>query len=82
MAKRYGITSYGTIVLESGEKEEKVLTADEENLTNGLLKVMREGKKVVYFLEGHGEHSITTTEQEGYTEAKRRSRARTTRSKR
>ena len=71
LAKRYGITSYGTIVLESGEKEEKVLVADEENLTNTLLKVIREGKKVVYFLEGHGEHSINNTEREGYSEAKR-----------
>ena len=71
VAKRYGITSYGTIVLESGEKEEKVLVADEENLTNALLKVIREGKKVVYFLEGHGEHSINNTEREGYSEAKR-----------
>jgi ABC-type uncharacterized transport system involved in gliding motility auxiliary subunit len=71
LAKRYGITSYGTIVLESGEKEEKVLAADEENLTNALLKVIREGKKVVYFLEGHGEHSINNTEREGYSEAKR-----------
>jgi ABC-type uncharacterized transport system involved in gliding motility auxiliary subunit len=71
LAKRYGITSYGTIVLESGEKEEKVLVADEENLTNALLKVIREGKKVVYFLEGHGERSINNTEREGYSEAKR-----------
>src|SRR5882724_4202767 len=71
VAKRYGITSYGTIVLESGEKEEKVLVADEENLTNALLKVIREGKKVVYFLEGHGEHSINNAEREGYSEAKR-----------
>ena len=45
--------------------------ADEENLTNALLKVIREGKKVVYFLEGHGEHSINNTEREGYSEAKR-----------
>lgn len=71
LAKRYGITSYGTIVLESGEKEEKVLSADEENLTNALLKVIREGKKVVYFLEGHGEHSINNTERDGYSEGKR-----------
>jgi ABC-type uncharacterized transport system involved in gliding motility auxiliary subunit len=71
LAKRYGITSYGTIVLESGNKEEKVLTADEENLTNALLKVIREGKKVVYFLEGHGEHSINSSERDGYAEAKR-----------
>jgi ABC-type uncharacterized transport system involved in gliding motility auxiliary subunit len=71
LAKRYGITSYGTIVLESGAKEEKVLTADEENLTNALLKIIREGKKVVYFLEGHGEHSINNTERDGYAEAKR-----------
>jgi ABC-type uncharacterized transport system involved in gliding motility auxiliary subunit len=71
LAKRYGITTYGTIVLESGEKEEKVLTSDEENLTNGLMKVMREGKKVVYFLEGHGEHSITATDKDSYAEAKK-----------
>ena len=71
VAKRYGITSYGTIVLESGAKEEKVLAADEENLTNALLKIIREGKKVVYFLEGHGEHSINNAEREGYSEAKR-----------
>jgi ABC-type uncharacterized transport system involved in gliding motility auxiliary subunit len=71
LAKRYGITSYGTIVLESGEKEEKVLTADEENLTNALLKIIREGKKMVYFLEGHGEHSLNNTERDGYSEAKR-----------
>jgi len=71
LAKRYGITSYGTIVLESGEKEEKVLTADEENLTNALLKIIREGKKVVVFLDGHGEHSLNNTEREGYSEAKR-----------
>jgi ABC-type uncharacterized transport system involved in gliding motility auxiliary subunit len=71
LAKRYNITSYGTIVLESGDKEEKVLTADEDNLTNALLKVIREGKKVVYFLEGHGEHSIENSERDGYAEAKR-----------
>jgi ABC-type uncharacterized transport system involved in gliding motility auxiliary subunit len=71
LAKHYGITSYGTIVLESGDKDDKVLVADEENLTNGLLKVMREGKKVVYFLEGHGEHSINNSERDGYAEAKR-----------
>jgi ABC-type uncharacterized transport system involved in gliding motility auxiliary subunit len=70
LAKRYGITSYGTIVLESGDKEEKVLMADEENLTNALLKVIREGQKVVYFLEGHGEHAITNTERDGYAGAK------------
>jgi ABC-type uncharacterized transport system involved in gliding motility auxiliary subunit len=71
LAKRYSITSYGTIVLERGDKEEKVLTADEENLTNALLKVIRDGKKVVYVLEGHGEHSIDSNERDGYAEAKR-----------
>ena len=53
------------------EGQEKVLVADEENFTNSLLKVIREGKKVVYFLEGHAEHSINNTEREGYSEAKR-----------
>jgi ABC-type uncharacterized transport system involved in gliding motility auxiliary subunit len=71
LAKRYGISSYGTIVLEGGDKEEKVITADEENFTNALLKVIREGKKVVYFLQGHGEHASDSSERDGYAEAKR-----------
>lgn len=70
LARRYGIESYGTIVLETKSKSEKVLDAEEEKLTNGLVKVTREGKRVVYVVQGHGEHELGNTERAGFSEAK------------
>ena len=70
LARRYGVESYGTIVLETKERSEKVTDADEEKLTNGLVKLTREGKRVVYVVQGHGEHELTNTERPGFSEAK------------
>jgi gliding motility-associatede transport system auxiliary component len=70
LARRYGIESYGTIVLETKARSEKVLDAEEEKLTNGLVKVTREGKRTIYVLQGHGEHEITNTDRPGFSEAK------------
>ena len=55
ITKQYGITTYGTIVLESGKKESKVRDPSEANLINGILKVIKDEQKVIRFLEGHGE---------------------------
>ena len=71
VTKQYGVTTYGTIVLESGSKETKIQNATEENLTNALLKVTRDEQKVIYFLEGHGENQIDSTENEGHGTAKK-----------
>ena len=70
LARRYGVESYGTIVLETKTKSEKVLDPEEEKLTNGLLKVTREGKRIVYVLQGHGEAELGNTERPGFSEAK------------
>src|SRR5262249_53481653 len=70
LAKRYNVESYGTVVLESGEKSERVTDAEEEKLTNGLVKVTREGKRIVYVLKGHGEREIGNTGRAGFSEAK------------
>src|SRR5262250_2630697 len=43
LARRYGVESYGTLVMQSGEKSEKVLDAEEERLTNALVKLTRPG---------------------------------------
>ena len=71
LARRYGIESYGTVVLETKERSEKVSDAEEEKLTNGLVKLTRQGKRVVYIVQGHGEHELTNTERAGFSEAKR-----------
>ncbi len=70
LARRYAIESYGTIVLETKTKSEKVLDAEEEKLTNGLVKVTREGKRIVYVVQGHGEPELTNSDRPGFSEAK------------
>ncbi len=69
-AKRYGITTYGTTILETKEKEEKITEVDEEHLTNGLVKLLREGKRTIYFLKGHGESELDDGSRNGYRQAK------------
>lgn len=71
ITKQYGVSTYGTVVLESGKQETKVSNATEENLTNGILKVINDEKKTVYFLEGHGEKNIDDADKEGYSSAKK-----------
>lgn len=71
ITKQYGITTYGTISLESGNKETKVQKTTEENITNALLKVTRDEQKVIYFLEGHNEREINRDDNEGYATAKK-----------
>jgi ABC-type uncharacterized transport system involved in gliding motility auxiliary subunit len=70
LAKRYAVESYGTTVLETKLKSEKVLDPEEEKLTNALVKVTREGKRVVYVIQGHGEHEVANTERAGLSQAK------------
>jgi len=39
-------------------KKEKIEGTDEENIVNALIKITRDVQKKIYFLTGHGEHSI------------------------
>ncbi|OPX25464.1 MAG: hypothetical protein B1H02_01435 [Candidatus Latescibacteria bacterium 4484_107] len=70
-AKLYGIRSYKTIVVQSGTKEEKIREDSEKELTNAILKVTREGNKVIYFVEGHGENRTDDSGKEGYSYVKK-----------
>jgi len=70
LVKRYGITQDGTTVLEAGDKEGRITTTSEEDLTNALIKATRAQKKAVYFLEGHGEGPLEETGDNGYSTAK------------
>jgi ABC-type uncharacterized transport system involved in gliding motility auxiliary subunit len=70
MVKRYDVTQDGTTILESGDKESRITSSDEEDITNAIIKISREKKKVLYFLEGHGEASIEVSEERGYALAK------------
>jgi ABC-type uncharacterized transport system involved in gliding motility auxiliary subunit len=71
LARALGIENYGTTVLQAKGRSEKVQDADqEEKLTNGLVKVLRENKPIVYMLQGHGEPDLGNTDRSGFSEAK------------
>jgi ABC-type uncharacterized transport system involved in gliding motility auxiliary subunit len=70
-AKLYGVTAYGTIVLECGGQSQKITEKGEQAVTNALIQVTREGKKVVYFMDGHGENDIDSSDKTGYATAKK-----------
>jgi ABC-type uncharacterized transport system involved in gliding motility auxiliary subunit len=70
LAQRYQIRSYGTLVLEGFGKSQTVIGADEENISNAILKLIQEKQKVVYFLTGHGEREIGSSDKNGYSTAK------------
>jgi len=65
LVKRYEITSDGTTILEAGDKDTRITATAEEDLTNAIVKITREKKKVIYFLEGHGELSTETSDENG-----------------
>ncbi|MGB9893669.1 MAG: DUF7088 domain-containing protein, partial [Candidatus Saccharicenans sp.] len=70
LIKKYEITQDGTTVFECGDKENRITTTSEEDVTNAIIKVTREKKKVIYFLEGHGEDSIEDSGDPGFSTAK------------
>ena len=70
-AKRYGVTSYGTTVVECRDQEEKIYGTTEEKITNALLKVTRKKKKAIYFVSGHGEKALEDTEPSGLSQLKK-----------
>jgi ABC-type uncharacterized transport system involved in gliding motility auxiliary subunit len=69
IAKANKVESYPTVILKVGDKEERISTADEETVTNALMKLLRNEVKKVYFLKGHGERSPSSSEANGFKTA-------------
>jgi ABC-type uncharacterized transport system involved in gliding motility auxiliary subunit len=66
--REYGVETYGTVVIEYDGRRERVTTDAEQDLTNGLIKVLNPTKKKVYFLGGHGEKDPANSDQRlGYS---------------
>jgi hypothetical protein len=56
---------FGTIVIDGGDRVERITSATEQELTNAIIKVLKEGKKKIVFVEGHGEKDIDEPGPEG-----------------
>jgi ABC-type uncharacterized transport system involved in gliding motility auxiliary subunit len=55
---RYKITSLNTLVLEGYKRSQTVKIPDEENLTNGLIRLAKSETEKVYWITGHGERAF------------------------
>lgn len=69
LASKYGVSEYRIVLLMAGGKQVKVANEKEEKMTNGLIKLLREKQKIVYFVKGHGEKDIKSKGKDGYSAA-------------
>src|SRR5262249_40134364 len=66
IAKQNGVQQYGTIVFNYKGRTERVTSDSEQDITNGIVKVVTGQQKKVYFTQGHGEHDTGTQDPQGY----------------
>lgn len=66
LARQYEVTGTGVTVFETDGRRERVSFGGEKEFTGALLKVTRDKKPTVYFLQGHGEHDPNSFGDEGY----------------
>ena len=52
---------FGTVVVASGERQERVAAPQEQDITNAILKLLKGASKKVYFTTGHQELSLEET---------------------
>jgi ABC-type uncharacterized transport system involved in gliding motility auxiliary subunit len=70
VARQYGVTRLDTAVVESGPQTTRVTAPSEAELTGALIRVAKDSKKRILFLEGHGERGIADQERNGMALAK------------
>ena len=70
VARQYGIIRADTAILESGPQTTRITAPSEAELTGALIRVSKDRKKLVLFLEGHGERSLSDQERGGFSLAK------------
>jgi ABC-type uncharacterized transport system involved in gliding motility auxiliary subunit len=67
MAERLKESSLGTIVLEYDGRVQRVTSEQEQDITNGLIKVLQTTQPKIYFVQGHGERDINGSAGDGYS---------------
>ena len=66
IAKQNQVQQYGTIVFNYKGRTERVTSDNEQDITNGIIKVVSGQQRKVYFTQGHGERDTVSAERDGY----------------
>jgi ABC-type uncharacterized transport system involved in gliding motility auxiliary subunit len=61
------IDAYGTVLIQYKDRTERVTSDAEQDLTNGLIKVITGVQRKVYFVQGHGEKDTADSQRAGYS---------------
>ena len=64
-ATKYKVTQFNTVVLEYDGRSERVTSDTEQDLTNGLIRVVQGKQRKAYFVQGHGERTPDDSEGSG-----------------
>lgn len=67
LARQYEVQMSGTVVFEYDGRTERVTSDGEQELTNGLIKVVQGRQNKVYFVQGHGEKSAEGSDRDSYS---------------
>ena len=70
VAQNYGIFRTDTAVFESNGQTIRVTNPSEVELTGALIRISKDAKKRIVFLEGHSERSLEDKERNGLSNAK------------
>lgn len=62
VARRYNVKNINTFVLEGYERSQTIRIADEESITNALLRLIKGESQKVYWVSGHGERVFRGSE--------------------
>src|SRR5471032_2232658 len=65
-AKQNSVQQYGTIIFNYKGRTERITTDNEQDITNGIIKVVSGQQHKVYFTQGHGEKDTVSAERDGY----------------
>ena len=69
-ARRAGITGEGNIALLMGDRTEIANFASETEVTRALIRLISPEPRAVYFLTGHGEADLNSSDETGLSKAK------------
>jgi ABC-type uncharacterized transport system involved in gliding motility auxiliary subunit len=66
-ANQYQVQQLGTVVFEYDGRTERVTSDGEQELTNGLIKVVQGKQHKIYFVQGHGEKNTEGSDRDSYS---------------
>ncbi|MHB8080512.1 MAG: Gldg family protein, partial [Candidatus Krumholzibacteriia bacterium] len=67
LVERFHVASGGTMVVEADGRARTLFNPDEASLVNTIYRLVTATQPVIYYVVGHGEHRLDSTDRSGYS---------------